>query len=255
MSKAFRMSRIFRQDTGNTILLPVDHGILGEMKGLENPLEVLARMIPLGLDGILMNHGIRMHSEPLFYGRNAPARILSADTFYRDETRVYHDLIALPEMALKAGCDCVKVLLFWNCRADEHMQNIKMIADFIREAEKCHIPVMVEPLTLDPISDGEDKVKILTDATRIAYELGADILKVVYPGDPEIIGQWVQKFKVPLIVLGGGLSGGIEELIQMVQQAVSRGVRGAAIGRNVWQRPVEESKLLMQRFIEVIHDK
>jgi hypothetical protein len=47
------MSRLFRPDTANTVLLPVDHGILGKVRGLEDPIEVLSRLIPLGLDGVL----------------------------------------------------------------------------------------------------------------------------------------------------------------------------------------------------------
>jgi class I fructose-bisphosphate aldolase len=254
MSKAYRMSRLFRQDSGNTIMLPVDHGILGEIKGLEDPVEVLGRLIPHGVDGVLMNHGIRVQSEHLFYGTKTPGRILSSDTFYKDGSGpLHHDLVALPEMALQAGCDGVKVLLIWNRSAEEHMHNIKMIANFVREAERCQIPVMIEPLSIDPIDDPATKIKTLTDANRIAYELGADILKVVYPGDTEVIGQWVKKFKVPLVMLGGGLSGGIDDLLGTVQGAIAKGVRGVAIGRNVWQRSPEESQQLIHRFVDVVH--
>lgn len=253
MNKLIRMSRIFNEHSGNTILLPVDHGILGEVKGLEDPLEVLERLIPFGLDGVLMNDGIRIQSESLFFGRSAPARILSSDTLYQDNSGLYHDLIAMPETALHAGCDCVKVLLVWNRPASEYMHNIKMIAELVREAERCHIPVMIEPLILDPIEDEQTKTKALTDATRIAYELGADILKIVHPGDPLVLGQWVRKFRVPLVMLGGGLNGNVDDLINLVTQAIASGVRGVAIGRNVWQRPIEESEQVIRRFVKVVH--
>ncbi|WP_165822509.1 class I fructose-bisphosphate aldolase [Paenibacillus montanisoli] len=255
MSKAIRLSRLFNGQTGNTVLLPVDHGILGEVQGLEDPIEVLERLIPLGVDGVLMNNGIRLRSESLFYGRLAPSRILSSDTFYLEEGAMHHDLIAMPETALQAGCDCVKVLLFWNRPGSENMHNIRMISELVKEAERCQIPVMIEPLLYDPVPDAKTKIKALTDATRIAYELGADILKVVHPGEHEVLKQWVGKFKVPLVMLGGGLNGGVDDLIRLVDQAVKAGVRGVAIGRNVWQRPKEESERVMRMFTEVVHGR
>lgn len=255
MNKRIRMSRLFNEISGNTILLPVDHGILGEVKGLEDPLEVLERMIPLGVDGILMNDGIRIRAEALFCGRSAPSRILSADTFYRDESGMFHELIAAPETALYAGFDGVKVLLIGKRSASEYMHNIRMISGLVREAERCHIPVMIEPLLLDPVEDTQERIKLLTDATRIAYELGADVLKIVHPGDRTVLEQWVGKFRVPLVMLGGGLSGNADDLIRLVDQAIAVGVRGVAIGRNVWQRPAEESEQVMRRLLQVVHRK
>jgi|HigsolmetaAR205D_1030408.scaffolds.fasta_scaffold00699_11 DhnA-type fructose-1,6-bisphosphate aldolase and related enzymes len=256
MSKSYRLSRIFRPETGNSLVLPIDHGLAwGYVKGLENPCEVLKNLKTPDIDAVLLSDGIAKQSESVFYGRNTPARLLCADTFYMENKKLNHELVVSPETAARRGYDCVKVILFWDRPAEERMKSVKLIANCIQEAEKWDMPVMVEPLTFDPVEDKEERIKILSDATRIAYELGADILKIPHPGDKETLENWVKNFNVPTILLGGGKSGSTEDLIALVDEAISVGVRGVAIGRNVWQRSSEEAKKVLSAFAEIIHKK
>ncbi|WP_088106129.1 class I fructose-bisphosphate aldolase [Halalkalibacter urbisdiaboli] len=256
MSKALRLSRIFRPDTGNTLILPIDHGIaFGEVKGLENPIQVIKELMSIDTDAVLITEGIANQAERFFLGRNASARILTADAFYGDSSTMYHEIISTPEGAVRKGYDCLKVMLFWDRPSKERAKSVKIIADLIREAEKVDLPVMVEPLTLDVVDDPEEKTVILNDAVRIGYELGADILKVPDPGNKETLRKWCENYNVPFVLLGGGASGGVEQLITMVGEALSVGVRGVAIGRNVWQRPKDEAIKLLSTFASIIHQK
>lgn len=255
MGKSLRLSRIFRKDTGNALVLPVDHGIGGSLKGLEDPVQTIKALQTSHIDAVLLNDGIAKQVEESFYGRNAPGRMLNADVFSYDTTndKLEHHVTFSPELAVRKGYDCMKFVLFWDRPAEERMRSISLLASIIEEADKWDMPVLIEPLASKPIEDPEEYKKVLTDANRVAYELGADILKVAYPGDNETLKDWVKKFNVPIILLGGGKTGTKEDLIKLVAEAVDVGVNGVAIGRNVWQRPVEEAKELLRNFADIIH--
>lgn len=254
MSKSLRLSKIFNPDTGNTLILPVDHGLMGSMKGLENPIKLLKELLTPDIDAVLLNDGVARRAESVFHGRNAPGRLLNSDMFNFDNNgRMNHELSYSPETALRNGYDCIKLVLFWDRPENERMRSMKLIASCIEEANKWEMPVLVEPLTSQPITNEEQSIQVLTDATRAAFELGADVLKVPHPGDTSVLKDWVQYFNVPLILLGGGKNGTTKGLVNLVEESVNVGVRGVAIGRNVWQRPISEAKDVLSQFSKVVH--
>jgi class I fructose-bisphosphate aldolase len=110
---------------------------------------------------------------------------------------------------------------------------------------------MVEPLGIGEPREPET-IKLEGDAARIAWECGADIIKVAYPG-PEAMAAWAAELEVPLVILGGPRSGEPEGVLDLATEALEHGARGLVIGRNVWQRPPEVTRDLMQRLHEIVH--
>ena len=70
---------------------------------------------------------------------------------------------------------------------------------------------------------------------RIAYDLGAHIIKIAFPGE-ERTRRLVDELKVPLVIAGGPLSGAPADTIDAVAQTIRSGARGVIVGRNIWQR-------------------
>lgn len=66
MGKSLRLSRIFRKDTGNALILPVDHGIGGSIEGLEDPVKILKELQTPDIDAILLNDGVARQAEEVF---------------------------------------------------------------------------------------------------------------------------------------------------------------------------------------------
>ena len=82
--KTYRMGRIFGPD-GRTLVLPVDHGLtLGRVEGLEDPVGRMDGLLDLPCDGFLMTPGLTRLTADRFARRDAPARLLTLDTFFRD---------------------------------------------------------------------------------------------------------------------------------------------------------------------------
>ena len=81
--KTYRMGRIFGAD-GRTLILPVDHGLtLGRIEGLEDPVARVDGLLDLPCDGLLMAPGLTRLTADRFARRDAPARLLTLDTFFR----------------------------------------------------------------------------------------------------------------------------------------------------------------------------
>ncbi len=251
--KRYRLGRLFGGD-GRTLVLPVDHGlILGRVAGLENPVARLEELMALGPDGMLLSAGLLRHSVELFAHRGAPARIVTLDSFYRSrgEEDSAADLVTSVDDAARLGADAVKLLMAWNVTDRERQATATRISQVVSRAEALGLPVMVEPLMYEaPRND--DAVEAEGHAARIAMELGADIIKVAYPG-PGLLAAWSAELRVPLVILGGPRSGEAEGVVDLAREAVGHGARGIVIGRNVWQREPDVTASLMRQLRAVVH--
>jgi class I fructose-bisphosphate aldolase len=251
--KTYRMGRIFGPD-GRTLVLPVDHGlVLGRVEGLEDPVGLVAGLERLPCDGFLMAPGLVRHTAELFAHRGAPARVLTLDTFFRadGEAVAGAGLAASVERAAALGVDGVKLFMAWNVPSVERSATVARIAQVVDRAAAYELPVMVEPIGFGLPRD-DDTIALEGDAARAAMEIGADIIKVAYPGR-ELMAAWADELRVPLVILGGPRSGDPDGVVRLVEEAMGSGARGIVIGRNVWQRPPDVTRELMGRLHEAVH--
>ena len=251
--KTYRMGRLFGAD-GRTLILPVDHGLtLGRIEGLEDPVARVDGLLDLPSDGLLMAPGLTRLTADRFARRDAPARLLTLDTFFRlpGETTAGTGLAASVEQAARLGVDAVKLFMAWNVPSTERASTLARIAEVVRRAEEFDLPVMLEPIVV-----GEERtpeaIAIEGDGARAALEVGADIIKVAYPG-PELMAAWSAELRIPLVILGGPRTGEPDAVLTLAEEAVEHGARGIVIGRNVWQRPPDVTRRLMGRLYEIVH--
>jgi len=87
----------------------------------------------------------------------------------------------------------------------------------------------------------------------MAAELGADILKVTYPGDPAVLSAWSCELGLPMVILGGPPSGTAHDRCALMSEAIAAGARGITIGRRVWQRPADEAIELLGRLTRIVY--
>jgi fructose-bisphosphate aldolase, class I len=251
--RRYRLGRLFGPD-GRALVLPVDHGLmLGRVAGLEDPVRLVRELLALDCDGLLLSPGMVRRTVEEFARRDAPARLMTLDTFFRapDESGSGAGLVAAVEDAARLGVDAVKVLMAWNVSSPERQATLSRIADVVRRAAAYDLPVMVEPLVID---EPRTPASVATegDAARIAMELGADIIKIGYPG-PELMEAWTAELGVPLVILGGPRSGDPEGVLRLAAEAMDHGARGIVIGRNVWQREPAVTRDLMHALFRITH--
>ena len=253
-STATRLARMFDAGSGHMFSLGIDHGLdMGYIDGLRDPVGLVDAMRTQPVDGFIMSLGLFRQTQPFFADRSAPSRIMTMDTHYDDGNASSGMRCATVEDAVREGADGVKVLMPWY-EASSHKRYVtSMVSDVIHEAMRWEMPVMVEPLILDPAWDADARTREEANACRIAVELGADLLKIENPRDNDVLREWVGNFRVPIVVLGGGLDGSGTELVSMVAEIMTTGIRGIVFGRNIFQRSESEAMHLVTSLAEILH--
>lgn len=240
-STSYRMNRIFREDRA-ALVVPIDHGLVwGRVPALEAPVEVMRRFLPEDITGFMVSTGIVKASEVLLARAPAMSRILAIDAFWPTSAPATGTgcLVASVEDAVRMGVDCVKLLLPWNVVDEEKVNYCQRIGTVVSEAAKWHIPVMVEPVFLNTPRSPEIIEKEL-EVARVGYDLGADIIKITFPG-PDATAKLCAELDIPVVVAGGPLSGDSASTLRDVKDAIDAGAQGVVVGRKVWQRPPDEA--------------
>ena len=255
LSASYRMNRVLRADRA-ALVVPIDHGLVwGRVPQLEAPVAVMRRFLKEDVTGFMISTGIAKASEVDLANAPTMARILAIDAFWPTSAPATGTgtLVASVEDAVRLGVDCVKLLLPWNVSDDEKLRYCQRIGAVVSEAVKWHMPVMVEPVFLAAPRSPE----IITaemEVARVAYDLGADIIKITFPG-PDATAKLCAELDIPIVVAGGALSGDAKSTLRDVTEAIEAGAQGVVIGRKVWQRSNEEVSWLIAEMAKASRHK
>ncbi|MFT3671251.1 class I fructose-bisphosphate aldolase [Aestuariivirga sp.] len=245
LSTSYRMNRVFRPDRA-ALVVPIDHGLVwGRVPALEAPAQVMKRFLKEDVTGFMVSTGIVKATEVEMAQNPAMARILAIDAFWPTSApdTGTGTLVASVEDAVRLGVDCVKMLLPWNVTDAEKILYCNRIGTVVSAAARWDIPVMVEPVFLAAPRTPE----IITaemEVARVAYDLGADIIKITFPG-PDATAKLCAELDIPIVVAGGPLSGDAKSTLKDITDSIAAGAQGVVVGRKVWQRPVEETQWLI----------
>lgn len=254
--KEVRIGRLLGRQ--GSVILPIDHGLnLGRPKGLEEPWSVLEEAVGLGCDGVLLSLGVARQTALSFAERGAPARVLAVDCFeaVEEEGRDSGSAVVMEvDQAVRLGADAVKVLMPWDESGKARARTARRLGRVVRRAERFELPVMMEPVVMHRPRDSE-AVSIELDGARTAMELGADIIKMAYPGDVTILEQVSHELRLPIVILGGPAGYSSSEVLAIVRDAFAAGAAGIIIGRNIWQRTSDERSRLLGEIIAIAHEK
>lgn len=237
MSMEYRMRRTLPSDRA-AIIMPVDHGLIfNRINGLEIPSAPFEAWAGNDVTGFMMTPGQVKQTETFFARNPHLTRVLTIDTYY-DHTQLdgggSHQLITTVEEAVRMGVDAVKMLFPWNISRAEQAALCNRVGKVITACDAWDIPLVLEPVLMgaprtEEVIVEEEKV------ARIAYDLGAHIIKIAFPGE-ERTQRLVDELRVPLVIAGGPLSGEPTETVDAVAQTIRAGARGVIVGRNIWQR-------------------
>jgi fructose-bisphosphate aldolase, class I len=243
--KTIRLNRLFDARSGRSVTVAVDHGIGGVPTGLEHPREAISSILAGEPDGLILTPGLLKSCADLFGGRSRPALFAAADvavgsTFPGGPSGgEEYRLMAGVEELLRLGADGVKMLLiFGRESAAAHADNVERVAAVARACETWGVPLMIEPVLWGRTIPDTERAhpRRIQSIARIAVELGADLLKVPYPSDPDAFRSLVEASPVPVLILGGPRAETERELLEGVAATRDAGARGVAFGRNVFQQ-------------------
>jgi class I fructose-bisphosphate aldolase len=261
MSAAYRLNRLFHPDSGRCIDVAVDHGLFGEAglhTGIEDMAAAIDTLVAAGPDAIQLAPG----QAPLLQRRTRPkpALVLRVDVTnaYEPEppaepfSLLVDDAIGLA-VRLDAACVCVN-LLDAPGHGELRRQCLANLAAARTACERAGMPLMVEPLVLDPGAGGYVDVgdpDRMIGLVRQAAEMGADLIKAHTTDDLADYHRVVTAAGVPVLPRGGSRVGDAE-VLERTHALLAQGAAGIVYGRNVIQHP--DPAAMVRALRAIVHE-
>lgn len=241
-----RLAKLFNGEE-NIVIVAVDHGLyFGPLPGMIDLPSVIGSIA--GADAILMGPGMPAHCQKVFYNRNAPRLIIRLNWApnYAAQWQYKHShsvMMTSVEEAVKEGADMViGSLTLKNPDEREDAQNVEIFAKCVAQKKALGIPMIGE---VYPTGGDDTKPEDLQDhifiGSRMAAELGADMVKTFYTGPK--FEEITKATPVPVLALGAKKTPREIDALQLAYDAVNHGARGIVFGRNVLQAKSPERLL------------
>lgn len=248
--KKIRLSRILDHASRRTIIVAASHAVLtGAPQGLKSISEMQNSLGQLsGANGIMLAPGSVEKVEDIFIGREKPSLVIHMDwksfgrpIFTPGTLGISEGNIAqltTVENVVSCGADAIMTYLYVGHKDNKlEKEEIERNARLADECTKFGIALIIEPRTVD---DYKDKTQVenpdlLSWYCRMAAEVGADIVKCIWPGDAKYYEKIVSSTTVPL-VLAGGPAGDerILETMELAEMAIKAGGAGVMFGRRIY---------------------
>ncbi len=248
--KEVRWNRLFHTPSGRLVTLAIDHGSAYKFD-LPEPLariqETVSRFHEELPDAVVAQRGAFGELLRPFAGR-VPL-ILQAITLTPSRQDDSY-LVATARDAVDLGADAIAISIYVG--GETQKQGLRMVARLVRSARRFGLPLVahVYPLGREFASDPYSERGVLYSA-RAGFEVGADMVKVHYTGDPESFRRVVERTPIPVVAAGGPKLETPLEVLRMARDVMTAGARGLTIGRNLWgdARPAA----LLRALKEVCH--
>ena len=236
-----RLARVFRPDTGRTVMLAIDHGYFqGPTSGLER---VDLSIVPLlrDADALMTTRGMVRSTIPPASGTPIVLRASGGPSILKE---LSDEQIAVSmEDAVRLNAAAVAVQVFIG--GEHETQSVHNMTRLVDQGQRYGVPVLAvtavgRELTRD--------ARYLRLATRICAELGAHVVKTYYCA--EDFDTVTAACPVP-VVMAGGKKLPEAEALAMAHRAITEGAAGVDMGRNIFQS--EYPAAMIQAVGAIVH--
>ena len=250
IGKKIRLERIINRHTGRTVIAPMDHGVSnGPMKGIIDIDKTVESISQGGADAILMHKGI-VEQGHRGYGKDIGLIVhLSASTSLAPNPN-NKVIVTSVEKAIQLGADAVSVHV--NLGSETESEMLQELGEISETCSYWGIPLLAMMYPRGQKVENEHDVELVKHAARVGSELGVNIVKTNYTGDPDSFKEVVEGALVPVVIAGGPKVDTDEELLQMVKDSIEVGGAGVAFGRNLFQ--AENPGKITKAISEVVHN-
>ncbi len=246
--KRIRLSSIFRSD-GRSVIVAIDHGaITGPIPGIVKPASVLRACTQGGADAILTTRGfVRVSVDQWLPATSLILRLTGGFTVLGPEFE--EELISTPETALRYAAAAAAVTVkFGHAREGEFIRQASLAAD---ACDQWGLPLMIEAMAKGKEMKATDPEGIKL-AARAAQEIGADLVKTYYTGEPESFHAVVEGCPAPIVILGGEKTDDTGQVFTSVYDSLQAGGAGIAMGRNIWQHANPQA--VVEAMVGLVHE-
>ena len=234
-----RLARIFNPESGRTVMLAFDHGYFqGPTTGLER-IDINIAPLFAHTDVLMCTRGVLRSVVPAAVNKPVVMRASGGNSIL---TELSNETVAVAiEDALRLNVAAMAAQVYIGSEY-EH-QSIKNIIQLVDQGMRYGMPTMaVTGVGKDMARDQ----RYFSLATRIAAEMGANIIKTYYVD--EGFERVAAGCPVP-IVIAGGKKLPEREALEMCFKAIDQGASGVDMGRNIFQ---SESPIAMLKAVKAV---
>jgi len=248
IGKEICLERIMDRNTGRAVIIPMDHGFtMGQIEGLRNMTAIVSEVSEAGANAIVLHKGM-VKGGHRKQGKDIGLIVhLSASTSMNPDPND-KVLVCTVEEAIALGADAVSIHI--NLGAPNESRMIESAGAVVRDCNRWGMPLLI---MIYPRGEGIDprSPQAIGHCVRVAEELGADLIKTNYTGDPETFRQITEACSVPVMIAGGEKGGDLETLTT-ISDAVRAGAAGVCMGRNAFQR--DDPRRFISSICRVVHE-
>jgi putative autoinducer-2 (AI-2) aldolase len=237
-----RLARIFRPESGRTVMLAIDHGYFqGPTTGLER---VDLNILPIAphADALMLTRGMLRSTIPATHRGGIVLRASGGPSILKE---LSNERIALDmEDAARIGAHAVAVQVFVG--GEHETQSVENMTKLVDAGYRAGVPVLgVTAVGKELTRDA----RYLGLATRICAELGAQLVKTYYCA--EGFEKVTAGCPVPIVMAGGKKLPELDAL-EVAYRAVQEGAAGVDMGRNIFQS--ESPGAMIQAVAKLVHE-
>lgn len=252
LGKAVRMSRLVNPKSDKMMAITVDHSISrGIMTGLIHIQDTIDKIVAGAPNAITMTKGI---AEQCFHQHAGKVSLLLKCSSYSPVAPTCDTVFGDVEEGIRMGADGVSVgaMVLGNYQ-DQQFAEIGKLA---KDCMSYGIPLVGHIYPKGETVAPEDRTKWenIAYGVRAGAELGVDIIKTTYTGDPKTMAKVVEACPARVAIQGGDACKTIEDYMNMTYDAINKAnVGGVVFGRFVWS--YSDVTFLVKALGSIIHDK
>lgn len=254
LGKEVRMSRLVNPKSNKMMAIAVDHATsrgIAPLTGLHHVQDTIDKIILGRPDAMTLTKGIAEHC---MWNHAGEVAMLLKISNYSPVAPTKDTIFGTVDEAIRMGADAVSM----GCMTlgDFQGEQFEAIGRVSEECMRKGMPLIGHVYPKGESVKPEDRTawENIAYCVRSACELGMDIIKTTYTGDPESMAKVVAT--VPstfrIVIQGGDACKTLDDYLQMTRDAMDCGVGGVTMGRFVWDYKDVTALVIALRYI--IHE-
>ena len=254
LGKKVRMSRLVNAKSNKMMAITVDHAIsrgIAPMTGLHQIQNTIDKIILGRPDAMTMTKGIAEHC---MWDHAGQVAMLMKVSNYSPVAPTKDTVFGSVDEAIRMGADAVSMGAM--TLGDFQGEQFEIIGKYSEECMAKGMPLIghVYPKGESVPADKRTAWENIAYCVRSACELGMDIVKTTYTGDPDSMAKVVScvRSSFRVVIQGGDACKTLDDYLQMTRDAMDCGVGGVTMGRFVWDYKDVTALVIALRYL--IHE-
>lgn len=186
-------------------------------------------------NGIILHKGIaekyykeiKKSKVPLIIKLNGKTKLVKGEPM--------SSLICTVDEAIKLGAVAVGYTIYLGSEHEEEI--IEEFSSLVKKAHSKGIPIIAWIYPRGKAVKNDVSREMMAYSARVGLEIGADMIKMKYGGNKRNLSWAVESAGRTKIVISGGKKVSEKKFLKELEETMTCGAIGMAVGRNVWQNP------------------